>query len=72
MWSSLPLTDFLDVEECPMNFHAVFVGRNTRVYPAVLKLGVGNVKGVFSYFTASLRERSWGRSGPFNFRSWVP
>lgn len=48
MWSSLPLTDFLDVEECPMNFHAIFVGRNTRVYPTVLKLGVGNVNAVFS------------------------
>ena len=49
-----------------MNDHTIFIRGKTRVDASILIFGIVNIKAVFSYFTASLRERGWGRSGPCN------
>ena len=66
--TSISLTNCFDFEECSMNDHTIFIGRKTRVDASVLIFGVVYIKAIFSHFTASLRERGWGRSGPFNLR----
>ena len=69
--SFISLTNCLDFEECSMNDHTVFIRRKTRVDTPVLIFGVVNIKCVFSHLAASLRQRGWGRSSPFNLRCGI-
>ena len=64
-WSPFHLPTALTLRNVPwITIPYSFVAKHVYTPPSIF--GVVDIKTVFSHFTASLRERGWGRSGPFN------